>query len=484
MKTINDHTDNQIRMRRMKHIHFVGIGGVGMAGIAEVLITQGYHVSGSDLVESALTKRLQSLGADIVLGHSAEHIKNKDALVVSSAIDETNIEVQIAKQCHIPIVPRALMLGELMRFQYGIAIGGTHGKTTTTSLVSSIFAEAERDPTFVIGGRLNSAGSNARLGRGRYFIAEADESDASFLHLNPMIAIITNIDNDHLTTYQNNFANLKSTFINFVHNLPFYGLAVLCLDCPVVQSILDDLARPFITYGFHPDADVRAVSYQQTGTRSYFDVQCKGQTGTVPFELNLPGRHNVRNAMAAITVAREEGICDEKINKGLASFAGIGRRFQVYGNINVGNKKITLVDDYGHHPSEVNATINAARGAWPDKRLLMVFQPHRYSRTQFLMDDFAEVLSNVDILCLMDVYAAGEEPIPEADGRALARAIRQRKSIEPIFISDDTKLMSILRDVVRDDDIVLMQGAGSIGQICSQLAGIDYSQPSDPGQAA
>lgn len=470
MNVSGNQYNNQTRMRKIKNIHFVGIGGVGMAGIAEVLITQGYQVSGSDINENALVKRLKGLGADVMLGHQAEHVEGKDVLVVSSAIDQKNVEIKAAQERHIPIVPRALMLGELMRFQYGVAVAGTHGKTTTTSLVSSIFAEANLDPTFVIGGRLNSAGTNAKLGSGKYFIAEADESDASFLHLNPMIAIITNIDNDHLTTYQNDFENLKSTFINFLHNLPFYGLAVLCLDCPVVQSIMPDIARPFITYGFHKDADVRAVDYQQQGTQTFFTVQTKNQKQSATFTLNLPGQHNVRNALAALTVAREEGIDDEAIAKGLSSFAGIGRRFQVYGEVAFKNNKAILVDDYGHHPEEIRSTIQAARSAWPDKRLLMVFQPHRYSRTQLLFDDFAEVLSEVDVLCLLDVFAAGESPIPEADGRALARAIRQRNAVEPIFVSQTTKLKEILSDVVKENDIILTQGAGSIGSLASDLS--------------
>lgn len=457
-------------MRRIKNIHFVGIGGVGMAGIAEVLLTQGYSVSGSDIASNTLTERLKSLGAEIQLGHRQENVQNRDVIVVSSAVDSENVEIKTAHQLRIPVVPRALMLGELMRFHYGIAIAGSHGKTTTTSLISSIFAEANLDPTFVIGGKLNSAGSNARLGDSRYFIAEADESDASFLHLNPMISIVTNIDNDHLATYQNDFENLKNTFINFLHNLPFYGLAVLCIDCPVVHSLLPRVSRPYITYGFHPEADIRAIEFKQTGTKTQFKVQIKEDNEIIELNLNLPGQHNVRNALAAFAVAREEGVPLEAIAKGLAGFAGIGRRFQVYGEIAFDKQKALLVDDYGHHPQEIRATIQAARLAWPDKRLLMVFQPHRFSRTKQLFDDFAEVLSEVDILCLLDVYSAGEAPIPNADGHALSHAIRQRKSVEPIFISQPERLSEILNDVVGANDIILMQGAGNIGAMTINLA--------------
>lgn len=458
-------------MRSIKKIHFVGIGGVGMAGIAEVLLTQGYVVSGSDIAQNALTARLTALGAQIYHGHHQRYVENVDVLVVSSAVEPDNIEVQTARQLRIPVVPRALMLGELMRFQFGIAIAGTHGKTTTTSLVASVFAEANLDPTFVIGGKLNSLGTNAKLGSSRYFIAEADESDASFLHLHPMIAIVTNIDNDHMATYHNDFQKLKDTFINFLHNLPFYGLAVLCMDCPVVQSILPQIARPYITYGFHPQADVCAIDYQQKGTQTYFKIKTKDGKHSLPFMLNLPGQHNVRNALAAYIAASDQGIQPEHIAKGFAGFAGIGRRFQVHGEVVFNNGKALIVDDYGHHPQEIRSTISAARQAWPNKRILMVFQPHRYSRTQLLFDDFAEVLSEVDVLCLMEVYAAGEQPIPNVDGRALARAIRQRKSVEPIFISHQTKLKEILQDVVKNNDVILMQGAGNIGAMAVQLAG-------------
>ncbi len=454
-------------MRRIKNIHFVGVGGVGMAGIAEVLLNQGYTVSGSDVADNNLTKRLEWLGANIYRGHQADNVAGKDVVVISSAIDENNIEVVEAIANHIPVVPRALMLGELMRFQYGIAVAGTHGKTTTTSLVSTIFAEAELDPTFVIGGKLNSAGSNAKLGTGKYFIAEADESDASFLHLNPMIAIVTNIDQDHMETYQNNFEILKQTFIDFIDNLPFYGLAVLCLDCSVIESILPNITRPYVTYGFHPDADIRAIDYQQNGTQSCFEVICKegSETRSIPVTMNLPGAHNVCNALAAIAVARQENIEPKFIAGALEKFAGIGRRFQIYNEIEFSEKNTTLVDDYGHHPAEIRCTISAARKAWPDKRILMVFQPHRYSRTKQLFDDFVDVLSDVDALCLLEVYSAGESPVPNYDGRALSNAIRERKRVEPVFVSHVEKLITVLNDITCAEDIILMQGAGSIGQL-------------------
>ena len=476
METFVDSIVNHTRMRKIKNIHFVGIGGVGMAGIAEVLLTQGYCVSGSDLAENQLTARLESLGAHVYFGHHAKNVENTDVLVVSSAVQNDNIEVVTAQHLRIPIVPRALMLGELMRFQQGVAVAGTHGKTTTTSLITNVFAEGALDPTFVIGGKLNSAGTNARLGSGRYFIAEADESDASFLHLNPMIAIVTNIDNDHMSTYHNDFEKLKSTFISFLHNLPFYGLAVLCIDCPVVYSLLPKVARPYKTYGFHPEADIRAIEFHQKGTQTHFKIQIKNKDESYSFMLNLPGKHNVRNALAAFAVAYEEGVPFESIAEAFESFAGIGRRFQLHGEISFRKNKAILVDDYGHHPEEIRATIQAARLAWPEKRLVMVFQPHRYSRTKLLLDDFAEVLSEVDELCLMEVYSAGESPIPGADGRALSRAIRQRKSVEPIFISNPAKLKDILNDVVGENDIILMQGAGNIGSIATQIAEKGLSQ--------
>lgn len=461
---------NQTRMRKTKNIHFVGIGGVGMAGIAEVLLTQGYCVSGSDVSQTPLTERLASLGAVIYHDHQAIHVLRADVVVVSSAIGSDNIELRAACKLQIPVVPRALMLGELMRLKQGIAIAGTHGKTTTTSLIANIFSENELEPTFVIGGKLNSSGANARLGTGDYFIAEADESDASFLHLNPMIAVVTNIDNDHMATYENDFEKLKSTFISFLHHLPFYGVAVLCIDCPVVHSLLPKVARPYITYGFHPDADIRAVDFHQIGTQTHFKIKLKGDDHLYPFQLNLPGKHNVKNALAAFTVAYEEGISVEAIAKTFASFGGINRRFQCYGEIVFNQSKALMVDDYGHHPEEIRATIQAARLAWPEKRLVMVFQPHRYSRTKFLLDDLADVLSEVDQLCLMEVYAAGESHIPGGDGLALYNAIQQRKKTEAIFVTNNEALSSILDTIIGKDDVILMQGAGGIGRISAQLA--------------
>lgn len=457
-------------MRKIRKIHFIGVGGVGMAGIAEVLLNQAYEVTGSDLVSNALTERLTELGATIFQGHQKENVIDADVVVISGAVDDSNVEIETAKENHIPVVPRALMLGELMRFQYGIAVAGTHGKTTTTSLVSSIFAEADLDPTFVIGGKLNSAGSNAKLGKGKYFIAEADESDASFLHLNPMVAIVTNIDRDHMGTYQNNFENLKRTFLDFIDNLPFYGAAVVCIDCQVVRDILPSITRPFITYGFHPEADFQAVDFKQVGTISDFKVKIKGQDQDLPIKMNLPGEHNVRNALAAIAVAHREEVAPAEIQTALEGFQGIGRRFQIYEPVPFAGKNAIVVDDYGHHPEEIRCTIQAVRQAWPDKRLLMVFQPHRYSRTKQLFDDFVEVLSDVDALCLLEVYNAGETHLANYDGRSLSNAIRERKQVEPVFVSQMDQLNSVLDDMALANDVVLMQGAGNIGQFAQSLA--------------
>ena len=458
-------------MGHIKHIHFVGIGGVGMAGIAEVLLRQGYTVSGSDLAETSLTQWLRVMGATIYRGHEAANIKNADVLVRSTAVDGDNPELEAARNARIPIVPRAEMLGELMRFRYGIAIAGTHGKTTTTSLVTSILAEAGLDPTFVIGGQLNSVGSNARLGRGHYLVAEADESDASFLFLKPMISIVTNIDQDHMGTYENDFSRLKATFIEFLHRLPFYGLAVLCGDDPMVQEVIPQLSRPILTYGFNPDADFRTDSYAQAGMQTKFTViRPKGQ---VPLDitLNLPGRHNVLNALAAIAVASELKVQDQAIVNALQHFAGIGRRFQVYGEFALdkgGN--VTLVDDYGHHPREIAATLQAARECWPDRRLVMVYQPHRYTRTRDLFADFCKVLSLPDKLMLLDVYSAGEDFIQGADGATLVNAIKKLGQIEPIFVEKHDKLPALFASELKDGDILLMQGAGNIGALAAQLA--------------
>lgn len=457
-------------MGRIKHIHFVGIGGVGMAGIAEVLLSQGYRVSGSDLSDNALTKRLKSIGAEIYNAHQAENVEHADVIVRSSAVDMNNPELVAAREKHIPIVARAEMLGELMRFRYGIAIAGTHGKTTTTSLMTSVLAEEGVDPTFVIGGRLNSVGSNARLGTGRYLVAEADESDASFLYLKPMISIVTNIDADHMSTYHNDFSELRKGFLEFLHRLPFYGLAVLCVDDPVVKEILPEVSRPFFTYGFTPDADFRASNIVQTGTKTQFVAE-RPNANSLEITLNLPGKHNVLNALAVIAVATELKISDQAIQRALENFAGIGRRFQIYGDFAL--KKggsITLIDDYGHHPREIAVTMDAARHSWPERRLVMVYQPHRYTRTRDLFSDFCHVLSQPDVLVLLDVYSAGEQRIEGADGNSLAKAIRGKGLIDPIFVEHHQQVANVLQDVLRDGDVLLMQGAGNIGAIASQLA--------------
>lgn len=464
-------------MGRIKHIHFVGVGGVGMAGIAEVLLSQGYRVSGSDLSDNALTKRLRSVGAEIFQGHEASHVENADVIVRSSAVDPNNPELVAAREKHIPVVARAEMLGELMRFRYGIAIAGTHGKTTTTSLVTSILTEEGVDPTFVIGGRLNSAGSNARLGTGRYLVAEADESDASFLYLKPMISVVTNIDADHMATYHNNFDELRHAFIEFLHRLPFYGLAVLCIDDPVVREVLPDVSRPMVTYGLTADADFHASNIKQVGTTTYFTVERPNGMNPIDIVLNLPGRHNVLNALAAIAVVSELKVSDQAIQKALEKFAGIGRRFQIYNDLPLKKGgKITLIDDYGHHPREIEVTLQAARHSWPDKRLVMVFQPHRYSRTRDLFSDFCRVLSQPDALVLLDVYSAGEAFIEGADGVTLAKSIKQLGPIEPIFVEKHDQLANILQDTLRDGDVLLMQGAGNIGALATHLAATELRE--------
>ncbi|KGJ95280.1 UDP-N-acetylmuramate--L-alanine ligase [Colwellia psychrerythraea] len=456
-------------MRRVKRIHFVGIGGAGMGGIAEVLLNEGYQISGSDIGENQVVKRLRSLGASIIIGHQEANVAQASVIVVSTAISSDNPELIAAKNLRIPVVRRAEMLAELMRFRHGIAIAGTHGKTTTTSLISSIFAQGQLDPTFVIGGLLNSAGTNARLGSSRYLVAEADESDASFLHLQPMVAVITNIDADHMETYQGDFEKLKDTYIEFLHNLPFYGLAVVCIDNPVVRELLPRISRQVITYGFSEDADVRAVNYKQRGAVSHFTVKVDGQK-PLAMSVNLPGQHNVLNALAGVAVAKDEGVSDEAICQALIEFEGIGRRFEKLSDFTTDAGRMVLVDDYGHHPSEVKATILAMRQGWPDKRLVMVFQPHRYSRTRDLYEDFVEVLSEVDCLFLLDVYAAGETPISSADSKSLARSIRLRGQIEPVYVSDIDKLPQLLATHLQDNDMVITQGAGSIGAVARNLA--------------
>ncbi len=455
---------------RVKRVHFVGIGGAGMCGIAEVLHNQGYQVSGSDARESANTRRLAQLGVAVHIGHAAERIAGSDVVVISSAVTSDNPEVVAARAAKIPVIPRAEMLGELMRLQRGVAVAGTHGKTTTTSLIASCLAEGKLDPTFVIGGRLKSAGANARVGRGEYLVAEADESDASFLHLQPLIAVVTNIDADHMDTYGGDFNRLKSTFVDFLHNLPFYGLAVLCIDDPVVREIVPRVHKPVLTYGTRPDADLRATAIACNGLQMRFTVAHRGQTDWLDVTLNHPGRHNVLNALAAIGVARELGVPREAIARALCEFSGIDRRFQVNGPITVNGGDVILVDDYGHHPREIAATLDAARAAWPGRRLVVAFQPHRYTRTRDLFDDFSAVLSEVDVLLLAEVYPAGESAISGADGRALARAIRARGRIEPIFVADVQQLPAMIKDVARANDVVLTLGAGNIGQVAATLA--------------
>jgi UDP-N-acetylmuramate--alanine ligase len=469
MKQITDNTTVP-EMRRVRQIHFVGIGGAGMGGIAEVLLNEGYQISGSDIQAGAVVSRLNRLGANIMIGHAPANIESASVLVVSSAVAQDNCELVAAREARIPIVQRAEMLAELMRFRHGIAIAGTHGKTTTTSLIASIFAEAKLDPTFVIGGLLNSAGTNARLGKSRYLIAEADESDASFLHLQPMISVITNIEADHMDTYDGDFENMKSTYVDFLRNLPFYGVAVAFIDDDVVKEVTDRCGRKVITYGQCEQADYRLSNYEQKGNRSYFSVNTP-EGYSLDIQLNLPGLHNALNATAAIAVALDEGITPNAIIAALDKFEGIGRRFQQYGEYSLqSGGNAMLVDDYGHHPSEVEATIKAARAGWPDRRLVMVYQPHRYSRTRDLYEDFARVLSEVDVLLILEVYAAGEEPIAGADSRSLCRTIRARGKIDPIFVEPNEGLYPLLADLVTDQDLVLTQGAGDIGTMVKVIA--------------
>ena len=459
---------NDLARRRIKQVHFVGIGGSGMSGIAEVLANIGYDVTGSDLAQNAMTDRLASLGAKIFIGHAALNIDGANVVVVSSAVSDDNPEVVAARENNIPVVPRAEMLAEIMRFSNGIAVAGTHGKTTTTSLVTSLLAEGGLDPTFVIGGRLNSTASNSRLGTGEYLVAEADESDASFLLLQPMISVVTNIDADHLSTYDNDFEKLKSTFVEFLHHLPFYGLAVLCVDDDNVCDILPEITRTIVSYGIHYDADIRARNVRYAGTQSFFTVE-RTNKPTLDVTLNMPGEHNIQNALAAIAIATELEVSDEAILSGLDKFQGVGRRFQCYGDIKVNQGTVMLVDDYGHHPTEMKATMKAVRSAWPDRRMVVLFQPHRFTRTRDLFEDFSEVLSEPDVLVLMDVYAATEEPIAGADGRSLARSIRNRGQVDPIFVSDQEDIVSALQNQLKDGDVLLTLGAGSVGTISAGL---------------
>lgn len=456
-------------MRRVKTIHFVGIGGAGMGGIAEVLANEGYQITGSDIAENPVTQRLVKLGAEISFEHKAENVRNASVVVVSTAIDLANPEIIAANEQRIPVVKRAEMLAELMRFRHGIAVAGTHGKTSTTALITGIYHQAGLDPTFVNGGLVKSTGTNAGLGTSRYLIAEADESDASFLLLQPMVAVVTNIEADHMDTYAGDFAKLEKTFIDFLHNLPFYGLAVMCADDAVIEKLIPEVGRQVVTYGFSDKADVKITDYVQCGNKSHFTISRKDRDA-LQVSLNSPGKHNALNATAAVAVATEDGIDDASILAALEQFAGTGRRFDMLGEFESGAGNVMLVDDYGHHPTEVDVTITAARSGWPDKRLVSVFQPHRYTRTRDLYEDFANVLSKVDLLLLLDVYAAGEEPIPGADGRALCRSIRQRGSIEPIFVASPDELPAILAEHLRDGDLVLTQGAGNVGAVAKDLA--------------
>jgi len=454
---------------KVKRVHFVGIGGAGMSGIAEVLATQGYQVSGSDLAASAVTRRLAGLGVKIAIGHDARHVEGADAVVVSTAVAADNPEIAAARERGVPIVPRALMLAELMRLKTGIAVAGTHGKTTTTSLIASVLAEGDLDPTFVIGGRLLSADANARLGKGDFLVAEADESDASFLYLSPALAVITNIDADHMETYGHDFARLKRAFVDFALRLPFYGVVVLCIDDANVREIAPRIAKPTVTYGIADDAQLRATDVANAAGRMRF-VARSAHMPDLPVELNLPGVHNVRNALAAIAIGREVGVADTAIAKALADFRGVGRRFQRYGDVAQDGGRYTLIDDYGHHPVEMAATIEAVRGSFPGRRLVLAFQPHRYTRTRDLFEDFVKVLSTVDALVLADVYPAGEAPIVAADGRALVRAVRVTGQVEPVFVEALADVPAAIRAIVRDGDVVVTMGAGSIGQVPALLA--------------
>ena len=456
---------------KVRRIHFVGIGGAGMSGIAEVLINLGYQVSGSDSASNAVTQRLTGMGATVFKGHTADNVAGADVLVISSAIKEDNPEVQAARAAHIPVVARAMMLAELMRFKQGIAVAGTHGKTTTTSLIASVLGEAGLDPTFVIGGKLLAAGANARLGKGEWLVAEADESDASFLHLSPVLSVVTNIDADHMETYGHDFERLKSAFVEFLHRMPFWGMAVMCADDPVVRELLPRIEKPVMTYGTTDDCAIQAVDIRPEAAGMRFTALRNGIRSPIDITLNLPGMHNVLNALAVIGVAWELQVPDEAVQRALAGFSGVGRRFQRYGDVTLPDgRAFTLVDDYGHHPVEMRATLAAARGAFPGRRLVLAFQPHRYTRTRDLFEDFVQVLSLADAVLLTEVYAASESPIVAADGRSLARAVRVAGKVEPVFVPEVTELPQALADFIQDGDVVLTMGAGSVGQIPGQLA--------------
>ena len=455
-------------MRRINTIHFVGIGGAGMCGIAEVLANQGYRITGSDIKASPVTKRLEGLGVTVFIGHDERNVQGADVIVVSSAIDRSNPEIQTALAERLPVVRRADMLGELMRYRHSIAVAGAHGKTTTTSLLTMMLTEAGLDPTYVIGGKLNASGKNASLGGSRYLVAEADESDASFLSLRPMAVIVTNIDQDHMETYDNDFNKLKQAYIQFLHNMPFYGLAVLCGDDAELVGMMDNIARPIATFGLGEHNDVRAVDLRVEGTKTHFTVLRKDRE-PLQLTLNIPGEHNVYNALAAIALATDEGVDDDAIRRALEKFAGVGRRFEHQAQVPYQDGDVLLVDDYGHHPTEVLATIKAARQSYPDRRLVMMFQPHRYSRTKDCFDDFVKVLSDVDELLLLDVYGAGEEPIKGADTKALAHSIRYRGQVEPMLVDKDN-IAPIIKNVLKPNDLLITQGAGNVGQICLDLA--------------
>mgnify|MGYP006124951721 FL=1 len=463
-------------MRRIRRIHFVGIGGSGMCGIAEVLHNQGYEISGSDLTLNASARRLQSAGVDIFIGHSEANIEGADVVVKSSAVTMENIEITAAIADAIPVVRRAEMLAELMRYRHGIAVAGTHGKTTTTSLLTAIFASDGRDPTFIVGGRVNSVGTNAQLGASRYLIAEADESDASFLHLQPMVSVVTNIEADHMETYNFDFDVLKNTYIKFLHNLPFYGLAVLCIDDPVIRSLLVAVARPTLTYGFSEDAAYQVSQVKSDRLQTTFVINRPDNLSPLQIMLNIPGRHNVLNAAAAIAVASDEGISDEAIITGLKEFGGVGRRFEMVGNYPVKDGSAMLVDDYGHHPTELKATIDAVRSGWPEKRLVMIFQPHRYTRTRDLYEDFVEVLCQVDALLILDVYSAGEDEIAGASSKNICGSIRQRGNVDPIYVPSLEAVPDLIAGLVRPGDIVLTQGAGSVTQLVALLTETELGQ--------
>jgi len=468
-------------MRRIRRIHFVGIGGSGMCGIAEVLLNQGYEISGSDLNRGHSIKRLTDAGATVFIGHREENIQGAHVVVKSSAVTLENTEIAAAREQGIPVVRRAEMLAELMRYRHGIAIAGTHGKTTTTSLITAIFAEDGRDPTFVVGGRVNSVGTNAKLGGSRYLVAEADESDASFLHLQPMVAVVTNIEADHMETYDFDFNRLTKTYIEFLHNLPFYGLAVMCIDDQVIRDLLVDVARPTLTYGFSEDAAYRIKEMRVEQNRSHFVIERPDGLAPLSISLNIPGQHNALNAAAAIAVASDEGISDQAIIDGLNSFGGVGRRFEIYGEYPVaGNGQAMLVDDYGHHPTEIKATVDAVRAGWPDRRLVMIFQPHRYTRTRDLYEDFVKVLAEVDVLIVLDVYAAGEEPIAGAGSKNLCGSIRQRSALDPIYIETIEEVPALLNELVQNNDLVITQGAGSVNKLVALLADGGLGQAATP----